>query len=103
VTVEVATKLSEVSSHFLGVNLDWWLLSCGGEGKNWGRNATAITLDLRNKNLRTLAKGLGGGTLRIGGTHEGTSNISNVYLDCETVHSHPRASQNATKRHETVH
>jgi hypothetical protein len=102
----VGTSIGTVSPHFVGVNMDWWLPKCGGEGKvrltqslstsltllefciqlhdkaalrsyalivhtppqDWG-NASAAVVDLQNPNLLTLAKGLSGASLRIGGTH----------------------------------
>ena len=67
--IEVSTQIAEVSPKFVGVNLDWWLPQCGGEGTVWG-NASALLLDLQNSRLRTLARGLSGGSLRVGGTHE---------------------------------
>ena len=38
---------SEVSPHFIGVNLDWWLDGCGGEGKDWSNNGSVLLLDLQ--------------------------------------------------------
>ena len=64
-----AAAASTISPHFLGVNADWWLAGCGGEGKNWAPNASVAVLDLQNPKLRLLAGALAGGSWRIGGTH----------------------------------
>lgn len=77
-----------VSEAFLGVNLDWWLEGCGGEGAQWDLNASAARIDLTNPRLRALAAGLAGGTLRVGGTH-GNSVVyvtgnSTAALSCAT-------------------
>ena len=61
--------LATFGAEFLGVNADWWLDECGGEGAHWAPNASIARLDLENARLNTLAAGLGGGTLRVGGTH----------------------------------
>jgi hypothetical protein len=61
--------IARFSPHFLGVNADWWLDGCGGEGSNWSDNASIALVDLSNSRLRSLARGLSGGTFRVGGTH----------------------------------
>jgi hypothetical protein len=69
VTVDTTTAVAKPSPHFVGVNTDWWLTGCGGEGKDWGDNASIAVLDLDNPRLNTLARALSGATWRIGGTH----------------------------------
>ena len=68
-TLNGTSPIARFSPHFLGVNADWWLDGCGGEGDNWSDNASIALLDLGNPRLKALAKGLSGGTFRVGGTH----------------------------------
>ena len=70
VAVRIDSAVSTVASNFVGVNADWWLNGCGGEGKQWSSNASVALVDLTNPNLKALAKGLAGATWRIGGTHQ---------------------------------
>ena len=42
-------SLSSIDKRFLGVNADWWLDGCGGEGKKWSSNASIALLDLQNR------------------------------------------------------
>ena len=42
-------SLSSIDKRFLGVNADWWLDGCGGEGKKWSSNASMALLDLQNR------------------------------------------------------
>ena len=50
-----------------GVTLDWWTHDDPVYGYQWG-NASILTLDLANADLRTLARGLAPGLLRLGGS-----------------------------------
>ena len=50
-----------------GVTLDWWTHDDPVYGYQWG-NASILTLDLANPDLRTLARGLAPGLLRLGGS-----------------------------------
>jgi hypothetical protein len=68
-TINVSAPIAHFSPHFLGVNADWWLDGCGGEGVNWSDDASIALVNLSNSRLKVLAKGLCGGTLRVGGTH----------------------------------
>lgn len=70
VDVEAGAPQATISPHFVGVNADWWIDGCGGEGEKWDNNASVRDLDLSNVRLRMLASALAGGTFRVGGTHE---------------------------------
>ena len=68
-SINVTAPAARFSPHFLGVNADWWLDGCGGEGAKWSDNASIALVDLGIPRLKALARGLSGATFRVGGTH----------------------------------
>ena len=68
-TINASAPTARFSPHFLGVNADWWLDGCGGEGVSWSNNASIALVNLGSPRLKALAKGLSGATFRVGGTH----------------------------------
>jgi len=68
---------------FASVTIDWWRGNDSHYGPKFG-NAGMLTLDLNNKNLRTLAKGLTPAHLRVGGT-PADSIIYDANGECQRV------------------
>ena len=55
----------ETFSEYLSVDLDWWT---GENGRTAWKDCGLLSIDLQDVRLKNLAKGLGGGFLRLGGS-----------------------------------
>ena len=63
--VDSSEALFETFDEYLSVDLDWWT---GENGRVAWENCGLLSLDLNNARLKNLAKELGGGYLRLGGS-----------------------------------
>ena len=68
VSVTVASDkepIFETFAEYLSVDLDWWT---GENGRTAWKDCGLLSINLQNVRLKNLAKGLGGGFLRLGGS-----------------------------------